>query len=262
MEAMFLPAMSAGSGSASITNVNVSYSHLFPVQNWGAIGLRPFFNAFMLGGPDSLLPAFPEAAYGLGVDVPVYVKINEKWSLGGSMSPSVFTNFENLDGSKYLKDIFRFPTRLNLNFQLDEEHWFSVGVMFTNNPRGELLPTGGFAWVPSDQFKMELMFPRTRVFYRLTEQAAGYAFFQYTANSYTVYEEDRFSSGYYSAVWAQGTMQYDDCRAGLGLEWTFDDRAALTAELGVAFLRKLFYYGVNPSFNLDPTIYARTGVRF
>ena len=188
----FLPALnsSVDSWSASVSQVNVSYAFRYRANDRLYFGFRPFFNALLLGGPEGWATyAFPEQAYGFGLDASAAFRVSPRWTIFGGSTVGVFSNFEDLGSSDYMvRGMVRGPGRLLAAYRPTESLTLAFGVMFLDNPALDWLPTGGVVWTPSQRFRMELLFPRARLFFRPRESLSVYGLFQFADSLYSVGE--------------------------------------------------------------------------
>jgi hypothetical protein len=221
----------------------------------------------MMGGPGGYIDPFPEQAYSVGLDASAAFQFTPRWSLMGGSTLGFFTNFQDLGTDDVFQHgLVRAPGRLLLMYRPRETLTIALGVMYLDNNDLDWLPTGGVVWTPSDRWRMELLFPRSRVFYRIRESLSVYGLFQFANNLYGVGEPDPLHPWYRQGQLAanpvfRGMMEYEDFRAGLGVDWTISSRVALSGEVGAAFLRSVGYMR-RGEYDLEPTLYLKTGIRF
>jgi len=209
------------------------------------LGARPQFEVMFLSGPTPPGPNLPPQTYGLSVALEAEYRFNPQFSVRAMLTPGLYTDFNNVSGHA-----FRLPAQLVGAYALDPRLVLVGGVMYTAQPSWSVLPVVGVVWTPSDEWRLELTFPRLRAIRRFDDGLNVYGVFGLQGETYAVRQRGQ-----------NDLMQYRDVRLGIGAEWNTPIHLHLFFEAGVALWRRLELEN-QPSSNIDSGLYLRVGGRF
>ncbi|OHB78863.1 MAG: hypothetical protein A2W31_14945 [Planctomycetes bacterium RBG_16_64_10] len=135
----------------------------------------------------------------------------------------------------------------------------TLGVVYLDRNKVKLLPAGGLIWTPNPNRRWEIVFPNPKLANRCqdigTTELWWYVSGEYGGGAWTVTRSD--------PVVDQDSVDYNDIRAILGLEWTTLSRMNGFFEIGYVFEREIVYVSQVPvNFNPDDTIMLRAGLAF
>ena len=132
------------------------------------------------------------------------------------------------------------------------------GIWYLDRNKVKLLPAGGIVWTPSAETRLDIFFPNPKLARRLSNMG-NTEFWLFLAGEY--------GGGNWTIKRAVGpaagdvdSVDYNDMRVGVGLEFNNPGRISGLFEVGVAFERELIYRNGPPDeFNPNTTVYLRAG---
>ncbi|MGE5191934.1 MAG: hypothetical protein ACM3U2_05485, partial [Deltaproteobacteria bacterium] len=129
-----------------------------------------------------------------------------------------------------------------------------AGAVFVRQLQVGVLPAGGVIWLPDDDTRFELIFPRPRIARRLSvterRECWGYVGGQLGGGAWSVALPDN----------SRDLLRYSDLRLLLGVEWLSDRGLLGVIEAGYVFDRHLFLEAASASPN--STLLLRAGICF
>jgi len=134
-----------------------------------------------------------------------------------------------------------------------------LGAVYLDRNRYKIFPAGGIVWTPNDDVRFEILFPNPKLAIRLpgysTTEWWAYLRGEYGGGAWTV-EQRRASGG------DPISIDYNDIRIGLGLDFKTVKGLNGLVEVGVTFEREIYYALRDFSFYPDPTVYVRGGLAY
>ncbi len=213
------------------------------------VTLSPQFGVHFLGSGG--LPDVPEHLYDLSVEVTAGMPLGDDWILMGAVSPSVFTDFSANPG-----DTFRMPMRLLAFYKWTDALTVAGGVIYLDRKDVSFLPAVGLSYKPSDEFHMELWFPRPKVSWRYLKRPNLERW---------IYVVGEFGGGSWGVERDDGSADvftYRDYRAMVGIEQRQEGGFNWYTEAGLIFNRSYELDRANFERDLDNTAALQFGVRF
>lgn len=243
---VFMPRSDVAGAETGVIYNEIGFDYLWARPFWSrsAFLLRPAADVVFLSGP-APLPDVPEQLYKVAVDLQVDIPINETLGVSLGITPGLWTDFVQTDGED-----FRLPARGLLTFRVNDSLFLAGGVLYTDNIRRNLLPAVGVVWDPTNDWHLEVLYPRSRVVYQLNEDWNVYFVFERGGTTYNIRTNGQDED-----------MEYRDWRAMLGLEvkrWAGLD---LFVEVGGAWDRK-FRFDIQPTADISDSFLLRVGGRF
>lgn len=236
--------------SVAMSQLGVNYQARFPFSDAFQLTLRPLFNVLFLSGPGGPYD-LPPQLYTVAVDVQGDIHINEWLGFSAGLTPGIWTDFDGWNSNT-----FRLPARLLATFRIQDDLFVAAGAIYTDNLQHNAFPAGGLIWDPSEKIRVELLFPRSRVVYKLQENWQVYGVLEGYGNTYSI----RSTIG---GVTYNEQFLYRDLRLMLGTQVDFFERVSLFAEMGAVMDRKMkFDTSLQPTNTVDPGFIIRFGTRF
>jgi hypothetical protein len=237
----------ATGAEATIHEVEMVWQFRIPVRERWMLTLRPLIDATFIAGPLGVNPAASEALYKAMVDVQADFRFDDHLGLSIAVTPGLWTDFKRVSG-----DDFRIPARALLTLRVGDGLFLAGGVIYTDNFRRNLLPAVGAIWDLNDRWRLELLFPRSRLIFRPVEQWQLYAVVERGGDTWFIHDEvpgvyEKFE---YRDIRIMGGVQTD------GLDWI-----SVFAEAGVSLDRR-FRFQTQGEFELENTLAIRAGIRF
>jgi hypothetical protein len=218
----------------------------FPSAPW--IWLGPQGGLHILS---SQIADVPEEVYDVSLEVTMGLPINETWTLSAAVSPGIFSDFSGAGG-----DEFRLPGRAFAFYKWNEALTLGAGYLYLARPDITGLPLIGLSYIPSDEFRAELWFPRPKVSKR---------YYQVGNVERWVYGVGEFGGGSWAIELDNGqsdSFAYRDYRLMLGVEQKCPEGFGWFVEGGFVFGRRIMFDRSNREQSLDGTTAMQAGVRF
>jgi hypothetical protein len=212
---------------------------------WTNLSIRPQFQVLFLGGPTAPGPDLPSQVYALTTDFQIEQPVSRQLTFTLGATPGLYTDWQNLSG-----EAVRVPARLFASYVVSPKLIVIGGAVYTAQPELPIIPAAGLIWKPSDTWRVDLIAPRPRVVYNWSDQLQVYGQFSFDASTYAVRSLGR-----------DDLLEYRDFRVAMGTEWTTKRKVRLYSEVGAAFARTLDLMH-QPSNNVEPGLFLRTGIRF
>ena len=129
------------------------------------------------------------------------------------------------------------------------------GAAVVRQLESHVLPVGGFVWMPSEDWRIEALFPRPRIARRfmasMKQNAWAYVAGQFGGGSWSVTLEDATST----------LVTYSDLRVLAGFEWLGGRQATAIVEAGYVFGRDISAFGIS-QFTPEDTVLLHAGLTF
>jgi hypothetical protein len=211
--------------------------------------VSPAFSAHLLNGPTST--DLPPTLYGASVDIMWMKDLSPRWKLQLAVAPGIYSDFQNTGSNAY-----RTTGRAIATWQMDKTWQFAFGVVYLDRDDIAALPALGLVYTPSDDFKVEAIFPRPRVAWR-TYFAEGDERWFYLAGE--------LGGGSWAVVRESGaddTLTYSALRLLAGYEIKRKGRFSPRFEAGYVFNRQIEYESNIGNFDPSAAAMIRFGGSF
>ena len=126
------------------------------------------------------------------------------------------------------------------------------GVNFLDRGDVKLLPVAGLIWIPNPEMRFELVFPRPRAVFQLTDRYCLYLAGELGGGTWAI---ERVALG-------SDLATYHDLRACIGLEYLENDGQRSAFEIGYLFDRRLEYSSGSGDMHLDDAVMLRLLTEF
>lgn len=214
------------------------------------LAISPSFRVDTLSGPRGI--DVPGALYETGVNFFWIKQLSPRWGARVSVAPMVRSDFTTSDGALRV-----FSLGLLIWKWVPEELELSFGVVSLGRDDIPVLPALGLVWTPSPLWKIEAIFPRPRIAYRLDKDGPRAETWVYFAgalggNSWAVSRQSGETD----------QLSIRDFRAMLGVERVKAGGSGFFAETGWVFGRELEYEKQGVSLEFDQCLALQGGVTF
>ena len=207
----------------------------------------PYFQAYFLDGPIST--DLPPRLYLVAGEFRQFIPVGQNLIFDIWVAPGVFSDFE-----AGTSDAFRFQAKVVAMYQWSPFSQFLLGFLYLDREDVKALPIAGWIYVPNDEFRLELVFPRPKIAFRLS-QRDNYARWFYIAGE--------FGGDSFAIERANGmtdTMAYRDLRLIFGFEQKYVNGRSFLLEAGYIFDRKVEYDSGIGDFDPGSTGMLRAGL--
>lgn len=229
----FLSTWTSGSGDdLGILDLDARLTLVAPKVS--GLLITPGFAAHVLNGPTST--DLPSAIYDNWIEVRWLKKFNDQWSADLAISPSLFTDYNNVSSGAV-----RIMGRAIAIRTLSPEWQIAFGVIYLDRDDIRAMPGGGMIWTPNDGCKMEMLFPRPRMMWRMsgddTQSRWLYLGGEFAGGTYGIFRPN--VAPYF--VNGNDTVTYSAMRMFVGYEAKRAKGFSPRIEAGWTFSRSLKY---------------------
>lgn len=211
--------------------------------------VTPQFGWHILAGPRST--DMPPQLYDLSLDFSMYRPVGDKWLLNVALTPSVFTDGNNLSG-----EALRMMGRGMAYYTASPTLQWAGGIVYLDRTDLPVLPAFGAVCTPREDVRFELLFPKPRLAWRqwyspVVEQWV-----------YVTGELGGQSWAIQRASGADDIATYRDLRFVLGLERKRTSGQSWFVEGGYVFGREIEYESNVGGASFNDTGFLRVGGTF
>ena len=246
LDYVWMPGKGAKEMGVNDIDASATFNIPFLYNSQTPLMITPGFGTTLFSGPSS--PAATE--------VPPHVfdaYLESGWNpqltqwFGGELSfrVGVHSDFE-----KVVSDSIRYQAKGLAVLNFSPSIKVKAGVWYLDRVHLKLLPAGGIVWIPNNDVVLQLTFPDPKISRRLSTVGT---------TEWWIYGRGEYGGD----VWTTNTpargvqlFDYNDIRAGLGLEFFRPAGLHGAFEVGVAFDREV-YFRNDPRLHLDPCVYLR-----
>ena len=247
---------SAGVKELGVNDVEVSSTFAVPFfyNAQTPLLITPGFAFHFWDGPVSPPADMPARTYDAFLDFAWRPQPTE-W-LGGDLGTriGVFSDFRKWDNKA-----IRLPSRALAVLSFSPSIKVKAGIYYLDRNRVKIFPGGGLVWTPSADTRFDILFPDPKFTHRLTTVGNtewwGYIRGEYGGGSWTIVRAAEPTPGIAGTV---DSVDYNDLRFAIGVEYTRQQGLHGLFEAGVSFERELYYHSAQPqTFHPSPTGFLR-----
>lgn len=220
--AQTLPASSDGLG---ITSFDLRGAMKF--AKYPFLFVTPRAGIHLTRGPSTT--DVPSQLYDFSVDTTIFLPINDRWTIQAAAAPSLFSDL------KEFQDSFRMVGRGLAFYRWSSELQLAGGFLYLGRKDIVALPAAGFIYTPTDDVKLDIMFPKPRV---------GYRYHHDGDRERWVYVTGELGGGTWAVQRASGDadlLTYRDLQLLLGIESKQPGALNWQLEGGYVFSREIDY---------------------
>jgi hypothetical protein len=247
-----------GGGRGGFGTHDFELSGTVPVvlcPGWAPLRLTPGVALHEWQGPESAPgPAsadLPARAFDVSLDLGWRPHPARWLFLDLGITPGIYGDLAESNAS-----LFRLRGRALGIVALSAEWQFVGGLLYVNRNHTKVLPAGGIIWNPNADTRCELLFPQPKISRRL----ATFGGLQWWG-----YVSGEFGGGSWAIERARGvpdSVDYNDVRLLLGLEWIGARDMRGRVETGYVFDRELRFVSPTPDLQVEDTFLLRVGLTY
>ena len=228
-ETTFCLSWLAPGGTTSFGTTDVDLSRTWSWQPDAAAGpvtIAPGVGLHLWDGPGTL--DLPPRVYDVYLDFAWRCFDRERWGIAGGLTPGFYGDFARFDG-----DAFQLTGWVLGDWSVSDQWTLIGGLAYVRQLQSHLLPIGGAIWRPSDDLRLDVIFPRPRVAWR---------WLQTPEEDVWLYLAGVFGGGAWSVDDGAGSgvlVQYSDLRLTMGAELASVRGRLATVEAGYVFSRDI-----------------------
>lgn len=214
--------------------------------------LIPGFGVHFMDGPAE--PDLPARLYDAYLEFRWMSMLGEHLGAELSARPGVFSDFE-----QDADDALRIDYRAIGMWQFTPRFKLVAGAAYLDRENlTRLVPIGGALWTPTEEWRLDLIFPQPKVARRITCFGAVDLLTQDW-----LYVKGEFGNAIWSITRSSGAsdvVESSDMRLLLGVERKAIGRPDLWVEVGYVFDREIEYVSDTPEYEPSDTLLLRAGV--
>ena len=217
--------LGAGTGF-STTTFDINHTWLLGYGDAPPLSVTPGWGIHFWG--DGVGLGLPPRVYDLYVDLQWTPWNGEFWSVSVGLTPGLYSDFAQASG-----DMFQLTGWIIANRRLGPEWQVVLGAAYIRQLQTTLVPVGGAIWTPSEDIRLELIFPKPKYAVRFRENETG---------SLWWFIAGQLGGGAWSVADGPGNaaqVAYSDLRLVVGVETFYVNGREWSLELGYAFDRQL-----------------------
>jgi hypothetical protein len=215
--------------------------------------ITPGFAVHYLQGPQNV--DLPPRLYDSYVDFRWLSQVTPTLGLDLALTPGVFSDFDQ-ESSKS----FRMQGHGAAAWTWNETTKFVVGAAYLDRPDVEIIPIGGVIWTPTDDLKLDLIFPTPRISRRMYWNGERNDDIQDW-----IYIAGEFNGDAWAIRRTDGSndlVVLSDYRLVLGVERKVTGGLSSRVEIGYVFGRRIKYRSDTPDFHPTDTVMLRGGLTY
>jgi hypothetical protein len=215
--------------------------------------ITPKYGYHLLDGP--VTPDVPPHVQDIALDLEHIRPFDEHWVGIFAVTIGEFAD----DHSFNTGDAFRVTGNGTAIYVFSPELKGVLGVAYVNRVKEQFLPIVGVDYKPSDDAEYQLVFPSTKLSWRLRSSPIP------GQDEHWLYLAGDFGGGVWAVERTSGVedkLDITDWRISLGLEHKVIGGLSERAEIGYVFQRRLEYFSNHDEVPLGDTLLARIGVTY
>lgn len=225
----------------------------FPTRNWPML-ITPGFAAHWLEGPAGV--DLPPRVYDAYTEFRWLPKISPRLRVSLAVAPGYYSDFHaSHDALRITGDgaaIWQWTPKMKL----------VLGAAYLDRRDVAVLPIVGISWVPSDDWKLDLVFPKPKVARRIYWSGPPTCGQEI---EYWLYVSGELGGGMWAFEHTGGgedSFSYKDWRVMLGIERKVFFGLSSRVEVGYVFNRRIEFQSGLPDFNPSDTVLVRGGLTY
>ena len=247
--------------------LNVTFAIPFFYNTETPLLVTPGFAMHYWNGPVTPDPPPPGTH---GADLPAHVfdaYLDAAWNpqvspwFGGELSfrVGVYSDFERVR-----HDSIRYTGKAVAVLSFSPSIKIKAGAWYLDRNRVKILPAGGLIWTPNTDIRFEILFPDPKFAKRRANYGNTEWWFtirgEYGGGAWTVV---RVNPGDLAIDGLLDSVDYNDLRCAVGLEWVNASGLSGLFEVGIAFEREIYYTSRLPEvFRPNTTVFLRGGLTY
>ena len=214
--------------------------------------ISPGFRARYFDGPAGAgAPPLPAHIYDAFLELRWLAKINDRVGVEVGATPGVYSDFE-----QWNSDAWRIKARAGVLYQYKPDKNVVFGIRYLDRPDIDWLPVGGVIWIPTDDWRYEIVFPQSKIARRLSYGP------DWDNWCYVAIEWTGGSNSFELVPGVQDQLTFRDIRARIGVERKRDGGGGFQLDVGYVFARKYEFSGGLPIYEPDGTLMVQGGLSY
>ncbi len=206
-----------------------------------------------LCSPATVLPSDLCSAY---VIIGILTQPSANWRLVLQARPGIYFDIRDVSWKA-----FNTPALLGAEYQVNENLKFLVGLSYDAQRQFPILPGVGVRWRLAERWTIELIAPRSRLIYQISEKITANLFAEFRSQNFRVAED--FGTIRKNRRLDGAWLDIREFHVGTAAELNiFQNTITAFAETGVTLTRTLAFQNAGLQYNTEPAPFIRTGCRW
>jgi len=249
----YVPASGIRVGSTDLGDIDTFESRIKYTGTFisgGSVNWSMGFDAERFGFGLEQSSMLPSTLGSISLPLGVNWRINQKWTFLGEVSPGIYSDFVDINGSD-----FNAPIIAGFSYAVSEN--FLLFLQLSVDTRRDIPIVGGpgFRWQINRQWALSILVPRPRVEFRPNDAWMFYAGAELVGGAFQLSAEHGSRRG--DSQFNDVNMTYREIRAGVGAIWNVGHGFRLEAAGGWVIDRRFVVDERGRQWNGEGAPYAR-----
>ena len=248
LEQAYLGGSDVQRGARRVDDFDEYYSNLrfvyTPRLKYGILRLGSQWERYSFGFPNGG-EQLPNTLQAVNAIIGFDTKFSDSILVRLEAQPGFYTtSFDELDG-----DSFNVPFVIGGTYIFTPELQFVIGLGVNVQSRYPAIPGGGIRWKIAPQWVLNMVLPRPRLEYLLSDNLTLFAGADIKANTFRV--SDNFGDSHGDRSLNNAWLTYDEVRAGAGAEWKLNSSISLSIEGGYVPWRQFDFHRTEVRYHYE-----------
>ena len=248
LEQAYLGGSDVQRGARRVDDFDEYYSNLrfvyTPRVKYGILRLGSQWERYSFGFPNGG-EQLPNTLQAVNAIIGFDTKFSDSILVRLEAQPGFYTtSFDELDG-----DSFNVPFVIGGTYIFTPELQFVLGLGVNLQSRYPAIPGGGIRWKIAPQWVLNMVLPRPRLEYLLSNNLTLFAGADIKANTFRV--SDDFGVSHGDPSLNNAWLSYDEVRAGAGAEWKLNSSVSLSIEGGYVPWRQFDFHRTEVRYHYE-----------
>lgn len=239
-------------GNSGAQEANASFTATAPLGNGWFIPMGVTSHNIFLGSVSGA--PIPDNINTLALDVGLGYHLNEQWTFSAELGPRLY-NVDSIDSQEIgIGGLLRATYKWRPNLTA------TLGLAVNPDRDVPVLPVAGVRWEISDNWTLNLMFPRSSLDYHVNSK---WTLYTGLSGEFTVFRADNdLGDKIGMSQFNNGLGTYRDFHAGVGAEYNLIRGLSASVEGGYSFARQIDYERIGQTVNFDAAPYVKVGLNY
>lgn len=256
-----------GENQLGINDIGVGATFALPLFNNAETPflITPGFGLHLWSGPVSVPPDpadMPPETYDAFLDTAWAPQITPWLGADLAFRIGIYSDFSQVNANS-----IRYTGRGLAVVAISPSVKLKAGIVYLDRVKIKLLPAGGIVWTPNPDIYFNILFPNPKIAKRLTTVGTTewwiYGAGDYGGGTWTIKRDSGFPPPGAITDGMLDTVDYNDIRVALGLEFRGMRQFSGYFEVGIACSRELVYESqLPPAYYPSNTVYVGAGMAY
>jgi hypothetical protein len=241
-----------GVDSFSVSTGELEYSFLYPVSSDLTFSIGGAWQYIVFDNVADRTP-LPDQLYGLSLELGFDWRINENWGVRLSVSPGIYSDFEDLSG-----DDFNMPGNIGVYYVVDQDLIFFFGAEIDVVDEDPIIPVIGVRWNINEDWTLDMLSDSPRMIYHYSDNVDIYGAVGIEDGTFRVRKDFGRRNGIEDLdnTW----LSYFEIHLGVGVEVEIYDALEMMMEVGYMPSRSIEFEEEESLDSEEGGIYGRLAI--